>query len=80
MISLMAKLTLAITLADPIDDKKCNSVRISWIHENNDRVSRSWIVTKLTSRKYSEAPGFLKAKSSAAEKCGGIFRRIRSSL
>src|SRR6218665_2105242 len=44
VISLMAKLTLAITLAEPIDDKKCNSVSLSWIHENNDRVSRSWIV------------------------------------
>ncbi len=42
--SLMAKLTLAMTLTDPIDDKKCNSVSLSWIHENNDRVSRSWIV------------------------------------
>jgi len=44
VMSLMAKLTLAMTLTDPIDDKKCNSVSLSWIHENNDRVSRSWIV------------------------------------
>src|SRR6218665_2481393 len=29
------------------------------------------------SRKYSEAPRFLKAKSFAAENCGGIFRRRR---
>ena len=46
MMSLMAKLILAMTLTDPNDDKKCNSVglSLSWIDENNDKVSRSWIV------------------------------------
>ena len=31
-------------------------------------------MTGLTSREYSEAQRFLKAKSSAAENCGEIFR------
>src|SRR6218665_3283953 len=47
MMSLMAKLIQAVTLTDPITMiKKCNGVGLSlnWIDENNDRVSRSWIV------------------------------------
>ena len=61
MMSLMAKLILAMTLTDPNDDKrKCNRVglSLSWIDENNDRVSRSWIVLRtggaLTKRMFAK--------------------------
>ena len=44
----MAKLTLAMTLTDPNDLKKVLGysvdLSLSWIDENNDKVSRSWIV------------------------------------
>ena len=43
MMSLMAKLILAVTLTDPITMiKMCNSVdlSLSWIDENNDRSSK----------------------------------------
>src|SRR6218665_2268985 len=45
-ISLMTKLTLALTLTDPHDDAKCYSVSRSPIDENNDSVSKSWIVIR----------------------------------
>jgi len=42
--SLMTKLTLALTLYHRMMMRKCYSVSRSPIDENNDSVSKSWIV------------------------------------
>jgi len=67
----MTKLTLALTLNNPHNDAQAPSVSRSPLDENNDIVSRSWIVyghgiVKLTVKRETYF-------------CGTIYRRRRFS-